>query len=312
MATRFLPIHSDDRTNSGGSEISTDLGTNSIKVEFPQGAVTADVAVLQRVGVRTFTMANQIYNVSSALHPRKGYMNLITLTNGTFTFTGTVPTGQYSVSDLITSLNGGGSSPTVWTGTAGEQPTFSQNAVTRIVSVTIVGGPNAGAAFRLGYMSVPTSTTRSWIGHLLGFHNYNCNTLATTQTAIRQPNMIPFQHIYLALVGMRSAILPAADAYSANSAAAIACIPINVPYGELIVYTNDHPPMLDTNGSISLSTGLYLALVDDEGTLLMNNSAKWECTLEGEFAPSTSSTDPPAPPPMLPNPLLQRRGWGLK
>lgn len=295
---RQLAIHSDDRTVEEAKNNSNDLQTNNIKVAFSRSFSAQSHNKLGMVGCRTFTMANSMYNVSDFVHPRKGTMNKIVLTDGsTFTFTGTVPKGYYSLSELLTSLNSGGT--TVWTGlTANDAPYFSQDPVTRLVSVTIAGtGVNTGAAFYLpnnisstltleGFVG-RTVATRSWVAHLLGFHNYNALTARTTQVAIRMPNMIPHQHIYFCLAHLQSTEFPDQEAQLVTSAGALACIPVDVPYGEMIVYRNDTPSMFEANDTITgRMDEMQFILVDDEGVVLQNNSAKWEATLDGELISS--------------------------
>jgi len=283
--TRLMAVHSDDREQT---EVSPgDLGTNDIKVVFGVGALPPDTAKLRSIGCRSFTMPNHIYNVSDYVHPRKGQMNKIVATNGVFTYTGIVPKGHYSLSDLLTSLNSGGT--TVWTGYAGDEHLiFTQNAVTGLVSC-VVGGttPNAGAAFYFPASVYGGTARRSWVGHLLGYHDYNAIS-RTPQVGIRQPNMIPHQHIYLCYVGLQSCVLPSNEQASAKSSGAIAAIPVNVPYGEMLIYQEGHPMMFGTDETKSaiIGNGLQFVLVDDEGVLLQNNNAKWEATLEAELGPS--------------------------
>lgn len=290
---RYIVLHSDDRESK--DSVAQDLETSQIELRFSNSKFTGKYNRLGAVGCRTFTMPNTLYNVSDFIHPRKGQMNKIVVTNGVFTFTGVVPKGYYTLSNLLTSLNAGGT--TVWTGYgAGDAMVFTQDAVTGLVSATIGGGGvNNGASFYFPntLTSTPTLTGfagqvvtgRSWVAHLLGFHNYNATT-RTTQVAIRQPNMLPMQHLYLALVDMKTAILPGSESSQA-SGSALACIPLSAPYGEQIIYQNDHPVMFETEAEKTSAMGLLtFALVDDTGVVIQNNSAKWEATLEGEFIPS--------------------------
>ncbi len=275
-----LIVHSDDRDRH--DDTLRDLGTNKISLTFQQGHDAQ--GKLKSVGLNTFTMPNHIYNVSDAVHPRKGPMNtVVILTQASSLIVGTVPPGWYTISTLLDSLNVGGT--TVWTGLQGDNTiTFSQDAVSKIVSCTIAGtGDDAGTGFVLQSNSFLDGgvirTARQWVPHLLGFHGAN-GLYATTQVAVRLPNLIPFQHLYVCYNNLRTSLVVSQE-NAGNMRYALACIPISVPFGELIVYENHTPTLFNTSDGTELLNNIELSLLDDEGCLLQSNNAKWEATLTG-------------------------------
>lgn len=227
---------------------------------------------LARVGLRSAVIPNQAYNVPLG----KNYLDITEVGSGAW-LRFTVPVGYYSLSNLVTALDT--AVPTVLFGVPSSTNwDFKYDPLTDRVSLDIYSvGP---VHYALQINSDPSSLHMQ---KLLGFDYRTTAYPVSPITAARAPMLLPHKYIYVCMEGVRSGICLGS---SGPLDTVVFPLPVNVPYGEIIVYENVNPIFVNYgNGQGESLPKFHLTLRDSSGAIYDNNGAEWSCTLEMIFAP---------------------------